>query len=151
MSIVQQVGPPGVEPVGLAVTRTAKTLSKAFDGALGDAGGSLPTWLVLVSLMGRRHGRQRDVADEVGIEAATLTHHLNRMEAAGLVTRRRDPENRRVHQVELTDSGEGAFHALRDKVAAFDRQLRAGFTDDELAQLRGFLDRLGANAKGGSR
>ena len=142
--------PPEVEPVGLAVTRTAKALSRAFDDALAEAGGSLPTWLVLVSLMGRRHGRQRDLADAVGIEAATLTHHLNRLEAAGLVTRRRDPENRRIHQVELTEDGEAAFHALRDHVASFDRQLRAGFTDGELTQLRGLLDRLAANAKGGS-
>ena len=81
----------------------------------------------------------------------TLTHHLNRMEAAGLVTRRRDPDNRRVHQVELTRTGEEAFQAMRRRVAAFDKQLRAGFNDDELAQLRGFLDRLRANAKGGSR
>src|SRR5437764_2360027 len=140
-------GPPLIEPIGLAVTRTAKGLSRAFDDALSDGGGSLPTWLVLVSLMGRRHGSQRDLADAVGIEAATLTHHLNRMEAGGLLTRRRDPDNRRVHQVELTRSGEAAFHALRDHVSSFDQQLRAGFTDDELAQLRGFLDRLAANAK----
>src|SRR3954453_5937173 len=97
---------PQVEPVGLEVTRTAKVLSRAFDEHLADAGGSLPTWLVLVSLMGQRHGSQRDVAGGVGIEGATLTHHLNRMEVAGLVTRRRDPNNRRVHKVELTQDGE---------------------------------------------
>jgi MarR family transcriptional regulator, transcriptional regulator for hemolysin len=73
------------------------------------------------------------------------------MEAAGLVSRRRDPDNRRVHQVELTESGKASFHALREHAAGFDDQLRAGFTDDELVQLRGFLDRLRANAtKGGS-
>jgi MarR family transcriptional regulator, transcriptional regulator for hemolysin len=145
-------GPPTVEPIGLEVARTAKVLSRAFDEALGAGGGSLPTWLVLVSLMAQSHGRQRDLADAVGIESATLTHHLNRMEAAGLLTRRRDPENRRVHQVELTDSGEATFHALRNRAADFDEQLRTGFTDSELAQLRGFLDRLRANAsKGGSR
>src|SRR5947199_4689556 len=125
-------GPPVIEPVGLELTRTAKVLSRAFDDALGEADGSLPTWLVLVSLMGRTHGSQRAIADAVGIEGATLTHHLNRMEAAGLVTRRRDPDNRRVHQVELTRTGEEAFQAMRRRVAAFDKQLRAGFNDDEL-------------------
>src|SRR3954454_8920282 len=144
-------GAPVIEPIGLKVTRTAKVVSRAFDDALGEAGGSLPSWLVLVSLMGRSHGSQRDLADAVGVEGATLTHHLNRMEAAGLVTRRRDPDNRRVHQVELTPAGEAAFQSMRRHVAAFDKHLRAGFNDDELAQLRGFLDRLRATVKGGSR
>jgi MarR family transcriptional regulator for hemolysin len=145
------VAVPQIEPIGLEVTRTAKALSRAFDDELTAAGGSLPTWLVLVSLMAGRHGSQRDLADAVGIEGATLTHHLNRMETAGLVTRRRDPDNRRVHQVELTPDGEATFHALRERVAAFDAELRAGFTKSELVQLRGFLDRLRANVKGGSR
>jgi MarR family transcriptional regulator for hemolysin len=137
---------PEIEPIGLQVTRTAKVLSRAFDDALAAGGGSLPRWLVLVSLMSASHGTQRDLAGAVGVEGPTLTHHLNRMEAAGLVTRRRDPENRRVHQVELSADGEAAFRGLLQYVAAFDEQLRAGFTDDELALLRGLLDRLRANA-----
>ena len=144
-------GAPAVEPIGLEVTRTAKALSRVFDEVLAEGGGSLPTWLVLVSLVAGTHGSQRDLAETVGVEGATLTHHLNRMETAGLVTRRRDPQNRRVHQVELTESGQATFRDLRRHAAAFDEQLRAGFTDDELAQLRGFLDRLRANAQGGSR
>jgi MarR family transcriptional regulator for hemolysin len=144
---------PEIEPIGLQVTRTAKVLSRAFDDALAKGGGSLPTWLVLVSVMGQAHETQRDLAAAVGVEGPTLTHHLNRMEAGGLVTRRRDPENRRVHQVSLTPDGETAFHNLLQHVSGFDGQLRAGFTDDELAQLRGFLDRLAANVahNGGSR
>ena len=44
------MGPPVAEPIGLQVTRTAKLLSRAFDDALAEAGGSLPVWLVLVSV-----------------------------------------------------------------------------------------------------
>jgi MarR family transcriptional regulator for hemolysin len=142
---------PEAEPIGLEVTRTAKVLSRAFDDALAEGEGSLPAWLVLVSLMSGTHGKQRDLAQAVGIEGATLTHHLTRMEDAGLVTRRRDPENRRAQQVTLTTAGEEAFHALRQHAAAFDKQLRAGFTNEELEQLRGFLERLRANVKGDSR
>jgi MarR family transcriptional regulator for hemolysin len=67
------------------------------------------------------------------------------MEAAGLVTRRRDPENRRVHRVELTDDGRTMFFRLLDTVVAFDERLRAGFSDAELAALRDLLDRLVVN------
>ena len=138
--------PPPVEPIGLFVTRRARMLSRAFDRALNAGGGSLPAWLVLASLKGGLHGTQREIADAVGIEGPTLTHHLNRMELAGLVTRERDPENRRAHLVELTEDGEREFMGLVRHVQAFDRRLRTGFSDEELATLRQLLDRLAANA-----
>jgi MarR family transcriptional regulator, transcriptional regulator for hemolysin len=137
---------PSEEPIGLHVTRTAKSLSRTFDAALAEGGGSLASWLVLASLKGGLHATQREIAEDVGVEGPTLTHHLNRMEAAGLVTRARDPRNRRAHQVELTAAGELAFRTLLVRVQAFDRRLRAGFSDEELATLRRLLDRLAGNA-----
>jgi MarR family transcriptional regulator, transcriptional regulator for hemolysin len=134
------------EPTGLLITRVAKTLSRSFDAAMAERGGSLPTWLVLLSLTGDDHRSQRSIAAEIGVEGPTLTHHLNRMETDGLVTRARDPQNRRAHQVELTDDGRAAFHSLLGAVVGFDERLRAGFTDDELATLRDLLHRLAANA-----
>jgi MarR family transcriptional regulator, transcriptional regulator for hemolysin len=145
------MGKPGEEPIGLLLTRTAKVVSRAFDEGLTEAGGSLPAWLVLVSLEGQAHGAQREIAEAVGVEGPTLTHHLNRMEAAGLVTRRRDPDNRRAHRVELTDAGEAAFRRLLQTVAAFDARLRAGLADRELTALRGLLERLHTNVAGPDR
>jgi MarR family transcriptional regulator, transcriptional regulator for hemolysin len=78
-----------------------------------------------------------------------LTHHLNRMEAAGLVTRVRDPRNRRAHRVELTPEGELAFQNLLARVQTFDRRLRGGISEDELAMLRRLLARLAANVASG--
>src|SRR4051812_8260783 len=112
---------PDQEPLGLHLTRASKLVSRAFDDALVAAGGSLPQWLILVELKGRAHGTQRNIARAVGVEGPTLTHHLNKMEAAGLVTRRRDPDNRRVHVVELTEAGDAMFASLLATVADFDR------------------------------
>jgi MarR family transcriptional regulator for hemolysin len=137
--------PPTTEPIGLEIARTAKLLSRAFDDALAEVGGSLPIWLVLVSLKSQQHNAQRDLAEAVGIEGPTLTHHLNRMENAGLLTRTRDPQNRRVHRVELTRSGEATFDRLVKTVVAFDHRLRAGITDKEAVALSGLLGRLRAN------
>src|SRR4051812_6193468 len=93
---------PPAEPVGLMLARIAKTAGRAFDDALAAEGGSLPTWLILLSLKTNRPETQRELARAVGIEGPTLTHHLARLEKAGLVTRERDPANRRVHRVALT-------------------------------------------------
>ena len=113
------------------------------------AGGSVPVWLVLISLKSQRLlASQRKLAEAIGIQGATLTHHLNAMEADGLVTRRRDPSNRRVHVVELTDAGEALFQRPRAATVGFDRQLRAGLADEDVATLARMLDRLRDNVAG---
>jgi MarR family transcriptional regulator for hemolysin len=136
---------PREEPIGLYVNRTAKALSRAFDHALAAAGGSLPTWLILVSLKSRSWGTQRELAGALGIEGPTLTHHLDALEGAGLVTRTRDPANRRVQRVELTEEGDAAFQRMRRAATAFDRRLRSGLSDGEVEQVRELLGRLLAN------
>jgi MarR family transcriptional regulator for hemolysin len=123
-------------------------VSRAFDDALAEAGGSLPVWLVLLSLKSQPPGNQRDLAEAVGIREATLTHHLNAMDARGLVTRRRDPANRRVHLVELTAEGEATFRRLRSAAVAFDQRLRRGLSDGDVARLDGLLGRLEGNVTG---
>ena len=124
----------------------AKTLSRAFDRALAEAGGSQPAWLILLSVKSGRAATQRELARAVGIEGATLTHHLDGMERAGLITRRRDPDNRRVQLVALTDAGEEAFARMRRAAMAFDRRLGAGLSEEELEGFRRVLERLGKNA-----
>ena len=132
-------------PLGLQLARTAKAAQRAFDDALVAAGGSLPVWLVLVTLKSQQVANQRELAEAVGIQGATLTHHLNAMESAGLVTRRRDPANRRVHQVELTDDGDELFLRLRAVAFAFDNRLRAGLSEADVSQLEAVLARLRGN------
>ncbi len=122
------MGHPVREPLGLHLTRVSRMISRAFDDALAEAGGSLPVWLVLISLKRGQLASQRELAEAVGVQGATLSHHLNAMESAGLVTRRRDPRNRRLHLVEL-----------------FDQRLRTGLTEPDVDQLESLLTRLRDN------
>src|ERR1700684_3434937 len=96
-------------PIGLRLNQAARAVGRAFDEALAAAGGSLPVWLILLNLKIRRPANQRELAEAVGIREATLTHHLNAMDARGLVTRTRGAANRRVQTVALTEAGEAAF------------------------------------------
>ena len=141
--------PPARQPLGLHLTRVTRTVSRAFDDTLAGAGGSLPVWLVLISLKRGQLASQRELAEAVGIQGATLTHHLNTMESGGLVTRRRDPANRRLHLVELTPAGDALFLRLRDAATAFDRRLRAGLSEGDVGQLEALLTRLLDNVSGG--
>src|SRR5580693_7717692 len=139
------MGRPVREPLGLHLTRVSRTISRAFDDVLAEAGGSLPVWLVLISLKSGQLASQRELAEAVGVQGATLTHHLNAMESAGLVTRRRDPANRRLHLVELTPDGDALFFRLRDAAMSFDQRLRAGLSGTEVSQLESVLTRLRDN------
>jgi MarR family transcriptional regulator for hemolysin len=132
-------------PIGLQLANTAKSVSRAFNAALAEAGGSLPIWLILTSLRGEQWRTQLELARSLGIEGPTLTRHLDGMERAGLVERRRDPKDRRAVRVELTDAGRAVHSRLRKNVVDFDERLRAGLSAEEIDQVRAVLARLEHN------
>jgi len=140
-------GPPTTTPIGLRLTRTARVVSQAFDRAMAEAGGSASTWQVLVLVRAQKWGTQAQMAEEMGITGATLTHHLNILENRGLVRRWRDPANRRVQNVELTEAGIELFDRLRVVAQAHDRRLRSGLSEDDVARLGDLLDKLEAGVK----
>src|ERR1700684_3315864 len=118
-------------PIGLRLTQAARVVERAFDEALGEAGGTLPVWLILLKLKIRKPANQRELAEAVGVREATLTHHLNGMDARGLVTRTRDASNRRVQVVALTESGEAAFVRLGATAMALEPKRRGGASGGE--------------------
>ena len=134
-------------PIGLQLANTAKAVSRAFNAAVAEAGGSLPVWLILTSLRGEQWRTQLELARSLGIEGPTLTRHLDGMERAGLVERRRDPNDRRAVQVELTDAGRDLHNRLRTNVIAFDERLRDGLSPSELGDLRKILTKLEHNVR----
>src|SRR5687768_9402928 len=142
-------GPPRGMPIGRRLASTAKEVSRAFGEALAAVGGSEHVWLILLALKTRENANQRALAAAVGIQGATLTHHLNAMEDAGLVTRRRDPQNRRIHVVELTPEGEEAFLRMRSAAVEFDERLRGDLSDDDMERVAAVLDQLRANVASG--
>jgi MarR family transcriptional regulator for hemolysin len=131
-------------PIGLRLTRTARTVSQAFERAMAGAGGSAATWQVLLLVQTQNWDTQSAMARSLGITAATLTHHLNALERQGLVRRWREPDDRRSQRVELTDEGSELFGRLREVALAHDARLRGALSEAEAEQLAGLLDRLAA-------
>jgi DNA-binding MarR family transcriptional regulator len=76
------------------------------------------------------------------VTSATMTHRIDRLESAGLVTRAPDPDDRRGVRVALTDGGrERVDAALEDLVRAEDALL-AGVSAAERSALAAFLRRI---------
>ena len=134
-------------PIGLQLARTSKAVSRAFSDALAEVGGSVPTWLILTSLKSEAWPAQHQLARALGIEGPTLTRHLDGLEAAGLVTRSRDENDRRAVRVELTDAGSARHADLLQAVISFNRKLRSGLSEEEIEELRAVLERLEQNVR----
>jgi MarR family transcriptional regulator for hemolysin len=141
MACVRPDGP----PIGLLLATTSKAVGRAFNDALAAQGGSIPIWLILNALKGERRRSQLELARAVGIEGPTMTRHLDGLERAGLVERRRDPVDRRAVQVQLTRAGHALHGRLLKAVIAFNQQLRTEVSNDDIETLRRVLGRLREN------
>lgn len=85
---------------------------------------------------------QKDLIVRTGRKSATLSEQLESMEKAGLVLRKKDPEDRRNIRVELTELGQEA--ALRTKSARSDYadELFEMLTEEQKQSLIAELEQL---------
>jgi MarR family transcriptional regulator, transcriptional regulator for hemolysin len=128
--------------IGFILSQTSKITARNFESRLIAAGGNLAGWLVLLALQETGWILQSDLAEHVGIQNATLTHHLNALEKLKYVVRKRLPDDRRSHRVEITMAGQAHFTKLKESAMAYDAKLRAAFTENELKQFRVLLKRM---------
>jgi MarR family transcriptional regulator for hemolysin len=133
------------QPAGRHVVFAGKAVSEAFAAALVEAGGSLATWVVLSALSDVGIVSQAALASHVHLEGATITHHIDRLEAAGLVQRRLDPSDRRVRRLELTTAGEQLHSRLLQAAREFDSRLTNGLSERDIAALHRVLARMQSN------
>ena len=139
--------PPAGTPIGLQLAHSAKHVGRAFNDALAEVGGSVPTWFILTNLKGDEWRTQHELARALRIEGPTLTRHLDGLEEEGLVVRRRDPHDRRAVIVELTEAGRAKHAEMLRAVQAFNRRLLAGLNEEEIHELRTLLGRLEQNVR----
>ena len=124
--------------------RTAKGVRLGMETALAEAGASFATFVILDAVTVERGLSQRQIARRLSIEGPPLTRHLDRMEADGLVERRRDTRDRRVQHVYPTAAGAKLYDALCPIVAGLERKLLEGVAADDARTFVRVLDRLRA-------
>src|SRR5205823_7646884 len=70
---------------------------------------------------------QKEIADLMGVQAATATRMVIRMEQSGFVERETDAEDQRVSHVYLTDLGRSLQTAVEAGWLAIEQQILQGF------------------------
>lgn len=81
----------------------------------------------------------------VNIDGAAITRHLKQLEASGMVTKRRNPEDNRVIFVSLTDDGRERIIEYRKENTGFVKQMLHDFTTEEVDALSDMLQRMQDN------
>lgn len=125
--------------------RAESALLKSLGSAFQSHGIDIQSWRVLAVLHGGTGKRIGVIADLTGIEISTLSRLIGRMEAAGLIERRRGTEDLRSIFVDLTYKGEALTGALIPVAHACEAKALAGFSEAEIHQLRDLLSRLAEN------
>ncbi len=101
-------------------------INRLYRPVLSELGLTYPQYLVMLALWEQSPRTVGALGEALYLDSGTLTPLLKRMEQAGLVERRRDPEDERRVQVSLTEDG----RALRKRAEKVPETLTQGFEGD---------------------
>ena len=128
--------------VCFALYSASRAATAVYRPVLEELGLTYPQYLVMLVLWENEPRGVKDLGHELGLDSGTLSPLLKRLEALGLVERRRSGDDERRVAVHLTPAGKD----LSSKAGAIPQRLAdaAGLTAVELEQLRGTLAKLTA-------
>ena len=124
------------------IAQTYHELIAAFERHMGM---TRARWAMLSLLARTGETTQAALNQQLRIDAAAVTRQAKQLEAAGLITRRNDPQDNRFTIVALTPQGRQQIEALRHRRHQFEAIVTANLTSDEAAAIRRSLDHLRAN------
>jgi DNA-binding MarR family transcriptional regulator len=99
-------------------------------------------WMPLLLLDEGKAKTCAEIARLMAIDTGAMTRMVDRLESKGLVRRMRSVDDRRVVDLELTDSGQLAAASIPDILAEVLNLHLSGFSAAEFAQLMNFLQRM---------
>ena len=134
-----------LENLPFEIAETAHSLRRAFDRRVAPLGVTRAQWRALAWVAREPGLRQVELADHLDIEPITLCRIVDRLEEAGLVERRRDPDDRRAWRLHLTPRGAPLVEKLRSLAGEMAKNAFEGVPPETIATLREALARVRDN------
>jgi MarR family transcriptional regulator, transcriptional regulator for hemolysin len=103
-----------------------------LDRRLRPSGFSHSRWLLLLHLSRHDGCTHRELAQHMGIEAATLVRHVDHMEHEGLLKRCGSETDRRVKHLHLSVAGKKAVELIRRHAAELRKEILSGSTREQI-------------------
>ena len=138
--------------VGQLMYRVRSAQMSALDEALGQDPDlasleiSAAQYIIISVLAKRGVDSPVQLCKDLSYDAGAMTRMLDRLEAKGLIIRRRCPDDRRCVKLELSEAGRTALPKLRACSVRVLNQFLRGFSHAEARQLEGFMLRMLQNA-----
>ena len=123
-----------------ALYGASMAVGRLYKPLLDGLGVTYPQYLVLAALWDRDRSSVGSIAERLSLDSSTVTPLVQRLAAAGLVQRARNPDNERQVIVTLTEAGQG----MRARTACLGEALieRSGLTLEQLARLKDEVRRI---------
>ncbi len=103
-------------------------------------------YLIIATLAQREADSAAQLCKSFSYDAGAMTRMVDRLEAKGLVERRRCADDRRLINLELTEAGKALFPKMKTISVVVQNRFLRGFTKTDVRQLEGYLTRILQNA-----
>ncbi|OYY91466.1 MAG: transcriptional regulator [Sphingomonas sp. 28-66-16] len=131
--------------IGFLISDVSRLLRRRFDERTRLIGVTRPQWRTLTTLSRHEGINQGGLAELLEVEPITLCRMVDRLADAGLVERRRDPNDRRAWRIYLTEKAHPLIAQLRVIADDLFEQALAGVSPNARSQLIATLDDIRAN------
>jgi len=127
---------------GFLLARLGRAVTRQYRSALTPIGAKPRQTAALLALRDGGAMSQQALGAALDIDASNLVVLLNDLEGAGLIVRRRDPEDRRRHLVEISTRGSKVICEVERASTQIDDEFFADLDEDERASLHDLLARV---------
>ena len=134
-----------LKEVAWELTETSRMLRRQFNRQAAAVGATSAQWRAMFRLSREPGMKQVELADRLDVEPITAGRTIDRLEEAGLVERRRDPVDRRVWRLFLTDQAAPMIERLQLVAEEVLAGALAGIGKEEVAAMRGTLEKIRRN------
>jgi DNA-binding MarR family transcriptional regulator len=141
--------PPSEASAGYLIREANRAFTRALQARIAPLGVNIGMWFFLCALWEEDGISQRELSQRVGMMEPTTVTALNNMEKRGIVTRRRNAEDRRVVNVFLTEYGRSLKDKLIPCAAEVNTAARQGILPEDMRVLTEVLTRIRANLDAG--
>ena len=132
---------------GYLIRRVMLAMTQEIERQLEPSDLTNAQWVPLFKLFLGKASTVAELARECHLDAGAMTRLLDRLEAKGLCRRVRSVADRRVVNIELTETGRVAAEGIPVVLCRVQNAHLTGFSVEEFETLKGFLNRILDNAQ----